>query len=72
MTDRVNALLVVLDKDIRSDDVEPLVNAIRQLRNVADVELNIADAESYIAKSQAITELGRRVLDVIYPQNVTQ
>lgn len=38
MTDRVKGLYVALDQDIRVDDVEPLMNAIRTLRNVSAVE----------------------------------
>ena len=57
MTDRINALIVVLDKDVRSDDVQPLVDAIRQLRGVASVGLNVSDSNAYIAKSVARTKL---------------
>ncbi len=53
MTDRVNALLVVLEANVRDDDIEPLVEAIRQMRNVQSVELNVADADAYIAESRA-------------------
>lgn len=43
MTDRTNALLVVLEKDIRIDDAQVLVDAIKMLRGVLDVECNIPD-----------------------------
>ena len=38
MTDRIHALTVVLDEDMRIDDAEPLVQAIRMMRHVADVQ----------------------------------
>lgn len=43
MTDRINAIVVVLEKDMREDDAEPILNAIRQMRGVLDVRTNIAD-----------------------------
>lgn len=42
MTDRAAALYVALDSDIRQDDIEPLLAAIRCLRGVAKVDF--ADA----------------------------
>ena len=39
MTDRVNTLTVVLERPIRDDDVQPIVDAIRQMRHVLSVEL---------------------------------
>ena len=41
MTNRINALLVVLDQDIREDDVQPLVNAISMMRHVVKVTTNV-------------------------------
>jgi hypothetical protein len=37
MTDRYHALTVVLDREIRTDDAEDIINAIKQLRHVVDV-----------------------------------
>ena len=44
MTDRFKSLLVSLDKDIREDDAESLLNAIRMLKGVLHVQGNISDA----------------------------
>lgn len=43
MTDRVNQLTVVLDHEMRVDDVEELVAAIRMLRHVLTVKLGSTD-----------------------------
>lgn len=53
MTDRVNALTVVLEKDIRIDDVQSLISAIRALRFVADVQPNITELSDWVAESRA-------------------
>ena len=37
MTDRYNALIVVLEGNVRDDDAEPLLAAIRQLCGVLSV-----------------------------------
>lgn len=68
MTDRFNALVVVLEKDMRDDDAEALLIAIRQLRGVASVEGNVADMASHIARVQARTELSAGLWDVLYPK----
>jgi len=66
MTARYNALTVVLEKDIRDDDAEPLMNAIRMLRGVADVSGNVASIESYTAEVRARSELVKKLFDVVY------
>ena len=68
MTDRFNALTVVLDKNIREDDAQAIISAIYQLRGVVSVEGNVADPMSYIAKEQALNEIRMQLHDVIYPK----
>ena len=67
MTDRVNALVVVLDENIRTDDVEPLMNAIRQMRHVVSVEGNVTDLSSHTAEMRVRNELGIKLMKVLYP-----
>ncbi len=43
MTDRISLLTVALDQPVRTDDIQPLVDAIRMLRGVQDVSVNIDD-----------------------------
>jgi hypothetical protein len=57
MTDRYNALTVVLEENIREDDAEALIGAIRQLKGVQDVVPNVADINSVVADSRARLEL---------------
>jgi hypothetical protein len=38
MTDRVNTLTVILDREMRGDDVEAVKKALRMVRFVAKVE----------------------------------
>lgn len=65
MSDRINMLCVVLDRDMRDDDVAPLADAIRQLRGVQSVTLNVADIMSHIAESRAREDLKSRLWDAL-------
>lgn len=59
MTDRINAFVVVLARDIRDDDVEATQNAIMQIKGVISVENNISDVSDIVAASrekQKVTE----------------
>ena len=70
MTDRYNALTVVLEKNTRDDDAEHLISAIRQLRGVLSVTGNVADSGSHIAEYRARHELGAKLIDIVYPKGV--
>lgn len=65
MTDRVRQLVVTLDRDMRDDDVEYLVGAIKLLRNVAHVDTKIVKGEDHIARMVVRSELERNVYAAI-------
>lgn len=67
MTDRFNSLTVVLERDIREDDAEALINAINQLRGVLSVSGNVSDVTSHIAEERAKREIGDKLWSVLYP-----
>lgn len=69
MTDRVKALTVTLEKDIRDDDIETLVNAIKMLKGILDVENLIVTHEDHFAYLRAKRELGTKLWDVLYPED---
>lgn len=68
VTDRVHALTVVLDRDIRTDDIEPLLTAISLLRGVASVASVRVDAGDYIARERARTALLTEILKALEPK----
>lgn len=61
MSDRFNALTVVLDRDIRDADAEPLLNAIRMLKGVQSVTPRVADLGDHLAKERARREIEERL-----------
>lgn len=71
MTDRLNALTVVLETDIRDDDAETLIAAIRQLRGVLSVTGNVVEIGDHIAQERARRDLGEKLWQVLYPKTST-
>ncbi len=65
MTDRIYAISVALEHDIRDDDIEPLLNAIRMLRGVAAVKTHVSDLEAWNARVQARQELVKKLYDAL-------
>jgi hypothetical protein len=65
MTDRVKTLTVHLTHDIRTDDMEPVVEAIKQLRFVEKVEVNVLGAEDSFAVTRAKRELSAAIWKVL-------
>lgn len=68
MTNRFNALTVVLDKEIREDDAEHLIGAIRMLKGVLSVSGNVTDVGVHIAYEKAKREISDKLWEVIYPK----
>lgn len=69
MTDLYSALTVVLEHDMRTDDAENLLTAIRQLRGVLSVAGKVANIESHLAEQRARQELGEKLWRIIYPKD---
>lgn len=68
MTDRYNAYIVVLDRDIRSDDAEATIAAIKQIRGVLAVMPNVADPGDRIAEMRIRSELGDKIMRLLHPE----
>lgn len=68
MTDRYFALSVLLDKDIRSDDAESIINAILMIKHVMKVEPHVSTIDIWAAEERARRVLGEQVLAVLYPK----
>lgn len=60
MTDRIHAITVVV-KDMREDDVEPLIEAIKLLRGVVSVKTHVSDISQYSAVESAKTNIREKI-----------
>ena len=65
MTDRICALTVVLDKDTRDDDLQPLIDAILMLKGVLQVSTRVTDLSEHIAYTRARNELSQALLKAL-------
>jgi hypothetical protein len=65
MTDRAAGFIVALDYDLRLDDAEATLAAIRQIRGVISVEPVVGNASLAIAKQRARFELSERLYEVL-------
>ena len=69
MTDRINVLTVALERDIRDDDIQPLIDAISQLRGVLKVETHVKDPMAWATAVRVKHEIHDRIFQVLkdYP-----
>lgn len=67
MTDRLKGLTVTFEHDIRVDDAEAVISAIKMIKGVLSVDPLVSNHEQHIAEARVRHELGRKILKVIYP-----
>ena len=65
MADRVKGFTVALDKDIRIDDVEFIINAIKMIKGVNNVSPLISDSSDFIARSRYKSEVQEKILKTL-------
>jgi hypothetical protein len=63
MTDKYNTIVVVLDKDIREDDAENLINAIQLLKGVIAIGGNVTDIDTYAVERRVKLELFNKLVE---------
>ena len=72
MTDRYKGLVVILEQDMRSDDTEAsVIQAIRALRFVHDVQPIMADHGDWIIEQRVRDEIYHRVLYALRSPSTT-
>jgi hypothetical protein len=70
MSEPVHSLLVVLERDLKSEDAARVVAAIEAIRGVLKVDGVVADMTSQMAEWRARQKLGEQLLNVIYPNRL--
>lgn len=65
MTDRHTGYIVTLEREIREDDAEHIINAMRMLKGVVDVQPIVSDFQTTMAESKAKHELRMKLFDVL-------
>ena len=65
MTDRHSGYLIVLEHDIREDDVTDVITALKQIRGVIGVEPIISGPDIQIAQMRADTTWRQRLIGLL-------
>ena len=65
MTDRLKGVCVCFDRDIREDDAEVVISAIRQIRGVLSVEVNVADSNDWMNRERIRDEMTRKIYEAL-------
>ena len=68
MTDRYHSIVVVLEKDMREDDAEYTLNAIRMIKGVLSVKQRISNPDTHMAEERAKREYANKLTHVLYPK----
>jgi len=65
VTDRHSGYVVVLDREIREDDAERIVQAIQMVKGVLDVKPIVADHNDLINRSRIRHELLMKLIGLL-------
>jgi copper chaperone CopZ len=65
MADMYNAMVVVLEKDVRDDCADPIINAIRMIKGVQSVEPHVSEIDEFVVKSRTRREIEKKVLEAL-------
>lgn len=68
MTDRIKGLTVTIE-NMREDDAENIINSIRMIKGVVDVNAHVADIEHYMAVETARHKMRMQIFDIIINPN---
>lgn len=65
MTDRIKGFTVTLEKDIRVDDVEMIIQSIQMIRGIANVEPSISTPDDHMNRERIKYELRDKFYEFI-------
>ena len=68
MTDRLKGVVVTFDHDIRDDDAEGILQAIKCLRGVIDVTPSVRTTDDHMNRERIRRELGEKLLAVLHQE----
>lgn len=57
MTDRIKGFTVTLAEDVRIDDIEATMDAIRMIKGVVDVQPCVTDSNDHINRMQILSRV---------------
>jgi len=63
MTDRIKGLTVSLTHDIRDDDCQAIIDAIKMVKGVEAVEMHVANSDDWFARKHVKSELRDKLFE---------
>jgi hypothetical protein len=67
MTDRVNGFFVTLDENIREDNAQSTIEAIKHIKGVLTVKANISDISEHVVSERLRHDLYMKISKAIFP-----
>ena len=67
MTDRYNYLTVALEFDLRSDDAQALIEAVKMLKGVLTVEPHVVNGTDFTSEARVRQEIVKKLIGIISP-----
>jgi len=65
MTDRYKGFLVTLDKEIRSDDSEQIITALKMVRGVHSVQPYVMNMQDHMSYVKAEKDVGFKIIEFV-------
>ena len=65
MTDRVKGFTVTLERDIREDDFQRILEAVEMIKGVAHVEPSISTVDDHMVRTRLKIDITRNILKLI-------
>lgn len=67
MTDRIRSLTIILEEDMRVDDAEAVIQAVRMVKGVSRVEEGpVLDMRDYLAREAAARVIFDKLHDALH------
>lgn len=67
MSDRLKGIVVTFKNDIKDEDAEDILTAIRMVKGVLSVKPLITNYEQHIAEERVRHEIHKQLFDIVYP-----
>jgi hypothetical protein len=65
MTDRLKGVLVTFDREIRDDDAESILTALKMIKGVLSVDPYVAEAEDYMMYERGHYDARKKMMDFL-------
>ena len=67
MTDRVKAIIITLEEDVRIDNtyLDSLINVLREVKGIANIEMSLTTTDDYINREKIKSEMKKKLYEVL-------